>query len=309
MRDLLEKYGFPLRAPAGDPPAGDPPAGAPAGDPPAGDPPGGTPPAGDPPAGDPPAATPGQQTPPADGLYKPEGLPDTMLGKSDKETIDNIAKALKGYRDKDGARVVPEDPAGYADFSKAEISDDLKPYVETLADDPVYKELSAWAKAEGKDVGEFQQVVLKAYEAAAKANLLSPLVDPAAEEAALVPDDLKSASAEQKAEAAKKRVDAAEDFVKLQITNNKLPKEVGEHAMLSLLDTADGVKFLEHYMQLAGGGGAQPGGHGSGAGASPDARREQLRAELKKPEMQASHPKFDKVKYEALQSEYKKLLG
>lgn len=240
--------------------------------------------------------------------YRPEGLPDTMFGKDDRETMDKMAKALNGYRQKESGRVVPDDPAAYGDFSKAEVPDAMKPYVQNLAEDPVFKEMSAWAKEQGRDVGEFQSLVVKAYEAAGKANLLSPMISEAEEQAALVPDDLKTAAPEKQKEAAAARVDAAENALKLMIENKTLDQKVGEHAMLSLLDTAAGVKFLEDYI-AAKGGGAGPAGAGSGAGGSSEQRRETLRKELAKPEMQASNPKFDKAKYAALQEEYKKLIG
>lgn len=295
MRELLEKLGMPVFAPAGDPPAGDPPAG----DPPAGDPP-----AGDPPAGDPP----GPSTPPAGSPYRPEGLPDTMFGQSDKETMDNMAAALKGYRAKDAARVVPDDPTGYADFSKAEVPEEMKSYVDTLKDDPVYKEMAGWAKEQGKDVGEFQSIVIKAFETAGKANLLSPLVDPEAEQTALVPDELKTASPDKQREAASARVDAAENAIKLMIENKGIDEAVGQHAMLSLLDTANGVKFLEAFI-AAKGGGAQPSGGGGGNQSTMEQRRAALRAEMAKPEMRPGNPKYDPEKFKQLDEEYKKLLG
>lgn len=305
MRELIERFGFPLREQEGGGSGGSGGDGGAGGD--GGD--GGNAGAG---GGDGGAAGGDGGSGPSGaspaGPYRPEGLPDTMFGTSDKETMDNMAAALKGYRDKDAKRTVPDDPAGYADFSKVEVPEEMKSYVDTLRDDPVYKEMAGWAKEQGKDVAEFQSIVIKAFEAAGNANLLSPMVDEAAEQAALVPDDLKTAGADKQREAATARVDAAENAIKLMIENKGLDEAVGQHAMLSLLDTANGVKFLEAFIE-AKGGGAQPAGGGNGGdGGGKEAQREALRKELAKPEMQPSNAKFDQKEWEELDAKYKALI-
>lgn len=246
----------------------------------------------------------GQSPPSAAGkVYRPEGLPETMLGDDDRGTIDKMAEVLKGYRNKEGRVQIPDKPEGYADFSKMELSDDLKGYVGHLSDDPIFKAVAAKAHENRWDPSIVQEVTIAAFDAAQKGGLLTDMIDEAAEQAALVPESLQSAPKDKQAEAAKARVDAAEDFINLQIKNEKLPKEVGEHAAKMLLDTADGVKFLESYMNaVTGGQGASPAV--TGEGGDGDARAA-LKAEMAKPEMQPNNPKFDKAKYDALQQRYR----
>lgn len=247
--------------------------------------------------GDAPAA------PAAGTPYRPEGVPETMLGDDDRGTIDKMAATIKGYRDKEGRVEIPKDAAGYADFSKADVADELKDYVGQLADDPIYKALSDKALESKWDPAIVQQVTLTALDAAQRGGLLTDMIDESAEQAALVPESLKDAPEAKRTEAAKARVDAAEDFINLQIQNKTLPKEVGEHAAKMLLDTADGVKFLESYMQaVTGGQGANPVTTGQGGGGDT---RDALKAEMAKPEMQPSHPRFDKAAFAALQERYK----
>lgn len=247
-------------------------------------------------------------TPPAAGApYRPEGLPETMFGDDDRGTIDKMAEAIKGYRAKESAVAIPKEAAGYADFSKAGVADELKDYVGQLAGDPIYGALSAKALENKWDPAIVQQVTLTAFEAAQKGGLLTEMIDETAEHAALVPESLKDAPEAKQTEAAKARVDAAENFINLQIQNETLPKDVGEHAAKMLLDTADGVKFLESYMRaVTGGQGANPvvpgeGGEGDEAAA--------LRAELAKPEMQPGNPNYDRKKREELNARYRHIHG
>jgi len=62
-------------------------------------------------------------------FYKPEGLPEHLLGSNDKETIDRLADAYNGARKAMGS--VPNEPKDYA----FEAPDALKPYLP--ADDPM----------------------------------------------------------------------------------------------------------------------------------------------------------------------------
>lgn len=45
--------------------------------------------------------------------YRPDGLPDNLIGKDDRATIDAMAKALKGFQKEASRKGVPSDPAGY----------------------------------------------------------------------------------------------------------------------------------------------------------------------------------------------------
>lgn len=67
--------------------------------------------------------------------YRPEGLPDHLFGKDEKDTIDRLLGAYKGARGSLGERgALPDKPDGY----RLEASEKLKPYVENFDKDPVF---------------------------------------------------------------------------------------------------------------------------------------------------------------------------
>lgn len=237
--------------------------------------------------------------------YKPDGLDPALVGSSDQETIDKMASQLKGYRDRDAQRHVGQSPEVYADFSKAEMPDEIKGHMAYLTDDPLMKEMSVWAKEQKIPVADFQAVVVKAHEMGAKLGILSDMVDETAERQALVPDAMKSASPQQQEQAAKERVDQAENWLALQAKNGVVPQELAEYAGLMLLDRAKGVQVIEWMQKLAGGGNGAP-AFLSGSKATGDTP-EALRAEMQNPEMQPGHPKFDRAKYEVLQQRYREV--
>lgn len=105
-----------------------------------------------------PAAAPGGaaaagQAPGEDGasaVYRPEGLPDHLLGKDERETIDKLFKVVDGYRKGDAARgekvgAVPDAPDKYS-FTPAET---VAPYLPDVAEDPVFKAAQAAAHKHG----------------------------------------------------------------------------------------------------------------------------------------------------------------
>lgn len=74
--------------------------------------------------------------------YKPEGLPDHLLGKNDKETIENINKAYKGAREELGKKgnKAPETAEAYT----LTLPDDLKDKVikvDATGKDPIFESL------------------------------------------------------------------------------------------------------------------------------------------------------------------------
>lgn len=131
--------GAPAPAAAAPSPAPAAPSPAPAAPSPGGDP--------TPPASGAPAAG---QVPPASGgpspAYRPEGLPDHLLGKDDRDTLDKVSKAYAGARDaiaKFGS--VPDAPEKYA-FAPAEA---VAPYLPNVAEDPAFKAAQAAAHKHG----------------------------------------------------------------------------------------------------------------------------------------------------------------
>lgn len=235
--------------------------------------------------------------------YRVDGVDPQLFGETDQATIDNMAKQLKGYRDRDASRQIGETADAYADFSKVDIADDVRGHMDYLSSDPVMKEMTLWAKEQKIPVGDFQAIVAKAHEAAGKVGLFSEMVDETAEQAALVPPEMANASQQQQQQAARQRVDAAENWLKLQAQNG-LPQDLIDYGGLMLLDRAQGVQLIEWFKGQMGGN-SGPAVLNAGPGAGDTA--ESLRAELAKPEMQKGHPTFDQDKYYELQGRYKAL--
>lgn len=249
----------------------------------------------------------------ASGPYRPEGLADTMFGKDDRETIDKLHNAVKGYRDRDAKNGVPEKPDAYQTFDFATIDASLKPHLEALASDPLFKAVADVALAERVPVGAMQKIVTTLYGEAIKGGVFEGFVDVAAERAQLVPDAVKNGSKADQDRAIDSRLQANVDFLTLLAKPGADGKAAidakdAKHVELMLLDTAAGNRFLEYFRdQLTGAGRAAPvGGAGADAGGLT---RESLRARAAAPEMQVGHPKFDRAAWEQLQADYRKILG
>lgn len=315
MRNLLDKYLQPLRAP--DEPAA-PPAAPPA-SPPAAPGGGGNQPPAAPPV-TPPATPPAGDPAPAAGPYRPQGLPETMFGDDDKGTIDKMKTALDGYRTRDSERGVPDKPDAYIAIDAKKLVGDMKldaavePYLAELAKDPLMKAAADIALAEKIPVGAMQKLVGTLFAEAHKAGILEPLVDPAKERAALLPDSAKSLPKDKQDAAIEARLKANEDFVKVLTKPGAdgkalLDPKVGENALLMLMDTAQGNQFLEFFReQMTGAGKAAVLAGGVSAGAAAGTR-EALRERAALPVNTVGHREFKEASWKQLQEDYKKLSG
>lgn len=258
------------------------------------------------------AATPAASaTPPADAaIYKPEGLPDHLVGKTNQETIDNLKKAVDGYRNRDAEAKVPEDAAAYLEFS-GDIPDTIKTHLETLKSDPLFERMNAEALKHKMSVPAYQAMVQSFLSVSAEMGLLEPPIDVAAERAALVPDGAKHLPQAEQQAAAEKRMNENFAFVDQMVARGKdkggLSKDAGEFAKAMLGDSAKGHEFIE-FLRAQSGGGQGPAMGLPGAAGGNDARAElQRRAAL--PENTIGNPKFDKASHAQLQADYERLLG
>lgn len=313
MNALLEKY-LPLRAPD-DGGAGGAGAGA-----------GGAAAAGAGGSGDPAAAAAAAAAAGAAGgaggtqPYVPEGLDAALAGKSDQETIDNLFKVNKGYRDRDAARVVPATPEAYGAIDADKLITDLKldaavkPHLAGLDKDPIMLAVGKYAIDHKIPAQEVQGIVAIAYAEAQKAGVLEPPVDAVAERALLIPESAKALPKADQDKAIDARLKQNEDFIKLLSQPGadgkpQLPPEVADHALLMLMDTAMGNQFIEFISgKLSGGDQNQPfnGGGGKPAGALS---AESLRARRALPENTVGDPKFSQKSYDDLDTDYKKFYG
>jgi hypothetical protein len=157
----------------GTPAAGSPPAGA-----------GATAPAAGQPAGREAASPSNAPATPPGGAWTPDGLPDHLKGRSEREIVEGLIKENKGYRDA-GAKYVPPpaDPAGY-DWK---FSDKVAPYTTDLKDDKLFGEIGKIALKNGLNAPQAAGFVNDVFETFLDLNLLDKPVDTAAELAKLTP--------------------------------------------------------------------------------------------------------------------------
>lgn len=260
--------------------------------------------------GAPPAAPAASSTPPAAAAdYWPEGLDPSLKGADLNGTFDNFAKALKGYRDRDAQRGVPETAEGYFNLEplkgKLEIADAQKPYFDMLSQDPAF---GAMAKTLHKH-GVGQMAALEAYRdgltAMGEAGLLEPLIDAKAERAALLPEGFAGKSQAEQDQAIDRRMQENLDFLNLAKTNMGLDPKAAEYAEMMLGDSARGHTFFEWIKGKVQGGGTAPqniGGGGQGV------TRESLREEMRQLEANKSDPNY-RQKRADLDAKYQKFFG
>ncbi|MCO5091991.1 hypothetical protein [Bosea sp. (in: a-proteobacteria)] len=152
---------------------------------------GGTPPAGQPGGGE--GAAP----------YRPDGLPDQYVGASERETIDKLWTATKGFRDAQAQRETPPaDVAGYT----FEWSDAVKPYAADFGEDKFFtgvKEDALKAGLGNKQANAFLDSVMNRM---ISMQLVDAPIDVEAEKLKLAPDDAKGLPAPERDAAIQRRV-------------------------------------------------------------------------------------------------------
>jgi len=256
------------------------------------------------------AATPpaGAGDPPAGGeFYRPQGIAAHMVGKDQNETMDNMHKALEGYRARDASNGVPEKSEAYAQFT-GEIPETIKPHLDTLTADPLFGRVAAKALEHKVPVAAYQALTQEFISVAHEMGVMEPLVDETAERAALTPDTAKHLPEVEQQRAREQRMNDNYAFVDSLVERKLTTKEDAEFAKAMLGDTAKGHRFFESMRKLAAGGeGGGPAlGHHNPAGVDPKAdlvRRNAL------PENTVGHKDFDRKSYDQLQADYKSVYG
>lgn len=260
--------------------------------------------------GTPPAAA---ADPAAGGaFYRPDGVPDHLVGKDQNETLDKIYGALKGYRERDAQAGVPEKADAYAEFA-GEIPETVKPHLETLKGDPLFARLNEKALALRVPASTYQGLVQEFISVSAEMGLMEPIVDAQAERAALVPVSAAHLSPAEQGQAVEKRMNENFAFLDALVAQGAdkggLSKDDADFARAMLGDSAKGHRVFEWMRTAAGAGG--DGGNGpafSSAPAGQDHRAElQRRAAL--PENTWGNPKFDQKSYDQLLADRRKFFG
>lgn len=117
--------------------------------------------------------------------YRPEGLPDHLFGKTDRETIDALARTVDGFRRAQAERgETPKDAAGYV----FEASEALRPYADGLAKDPFFDRVKAAAHKHGLPTKVFNGFLNDIMGEMVAGKMVGEAYDPERERAALMPD-------------------------------------------------------------------------------------------------------------------------
>lgn len=189
--------------------------------------------------------------------YRPEGLPDHLLGKSDKETIDNLAKAAMNARKAIGD--FGELPATSKDY-QFQPTEKVAPYLGDFGNDPVFAIVTEAAHKAGIREKQFAPFVNTMLEAMVSANFLEDPYDPAKEAAALEPSITDPA---ERAKAVDRRI--RDNAAWVQTLKDRGMDEDAVAVLEGSLDRAGAVKAVEWFRQqlrettpiLDGKGGAQ----------------------------------------------------
>lgn len=214
-------------------------------------------------AADPAKADPAKADPAAATPYYPQGLPDAVRGKTDRETLDKIAEEY-GKRPK-----APDKPDGYT----LKLSDDFTKSFGDLKDDkvlPLWREI---AHGLGLSDDQFNGSIDKLYGAMRKAGLID---DPISVDAELKKLEPSAGDQKQRSAAATARVNAAVDWVRGLATREFLSKEQAAKAV-RLAEDAVGITLLEKFKEGLGTTGLVGGGVGGG-GDNRTAHEKQLQA-------------------------------
>jgi len=271
---------------------------------------GGTPPGGTPPT--PGAAPPGETKPPAAGdppgagdppagPYRPEGLPDHLFGKSDKETVDALFKAFNGYRTAESQRaekfgIIPKDIAGY----KANLADDLKPYVPELDKDPVYNNFQKRAAELGITDKQFDGLVNGFFKDTIALGGVEKPYDAEAEREALIPQAEMADPAERAREVDRRSRDA---IAYMDVLTTRGLDPASADMVKGMLDTAAGIKLVEYFRNQARE--TQPSLQGNATGVT----REDLQKRTADPRNDPRDPKYDQAFATETSRLYRQVLG
>ncbi len=193
--------------------------------------------------------------------YYPDGLPDTFKGKSDKETIDALAKGL---------RQAPATPADY----KLELAPEVAKALPGLDKDPAYHAAAKIAHKHGLDNKQFSGMVGELFAELTKEGVLEPAVDVEAEIAKLEP---RETNPTRRHAAVAARMNAAEAWIKGMVANKSISQD--EASVLAAgMTIAAGTTLVEKFMAMASKGGIVVEGGQAGSGGNGDARTEHAKA-------------------------------
>jgi hypothetical protein len=229
---------------------------------------------------------------PAGDIYKPDGIAPELIGKSNNETIDNLLKINKGFRDAQATRGnVPQKADAYA---IGEIPAPLaKKLGGDLAKDPALGAFREVAHELGITDKQFSGLMPKLLERFDKLGLVpdSAAFDPETQIGELEKDHQAIADPRERRVAAAKRIPE----VKAKLDNLLAAKVIdkGEHGeLMGLLPQAKTFRLLEKIVGrfTQADGSINPGSGGSGAAGVSEA---DITARRMDPKYDTRSPKYD----------------
>lgn len=223
------------------------------------------------------AAAAGGAAPPASGQasgatggdpsqsYRPEGLPDHLLGKSERETLDNVFKAYDGSRREIAERgTVPKDAKGYV-FTPA---DDIKDFIGDLTQDGLFTGALEDAHAEKMTDKQTNGFLNRLMKRLVDLGAVEKPVDFNAEISALVPLEAKGLDDAGQKAAASRRIRDNLAWIEGAKAQGQIDGDVADYLQVQLADSALGHRAIEFIRKQADQAGPALGGEGGGGGAT-----------------------------------------
>jgi hypothetical protein len=236
------------------------------------------------------AAAAGGQSGQGDGSpspYRPDGLPDHLFGKSDKETIDKLNATVTGFRTKQSeAGVVPEKPDAYT----IDASDKLKPYITNFDKDPVFAKAREIAHKAGMTDKTFKSFLGPLLENLVDGGLVAAPIDANAMLRSLAPAALANATDAEKQTAGARRVQDNIAWADGAKANQALPEDIASFLAASAADNPAANKLIEW---LRGSNGEQI--PAMGGGGNSGMNEAQMTARVNDDRNNPSSPKYDKA--------------
>jgi hypothetical protein len=228
------------------------------------------------------AASPVAAVSPPGGAWTPDGLPDHLKGKSERDIVEGLLKENKGYRDA-GAKYVPPptDPAGY-DWK---FSDKVTPYTTDLKDDKLFGEIGKIALKNGLNAPQAAGFVNDVFETFLDLNLLDKPVDTAAELAKLIPANARNLPPAEQDAARQARV-----ATNLAYVDGLVREGFNSDAAAAIKAELAGFPELHDLVEHVRNGGVKPALNGN---AAPVATGDDLRARQADPRNQFGNPKYE----------------
>lgn len=201
--------------------------------------------------------------------YRPEGLPDHLLGANDKETLDKVVKAYGGARQALGDRgAVPENPDGY----KLEFGDKVKPYTSNFDKDPVFKGTLKIAHEAGITDKQLNAFLPRMLESLVEGGMVEKPIDAKAALMSLAPAGSEKLAEPERMAAATARMNNNIAWVDGAKAQGTIPKDVADYLAATLADNPNAHHLVEWMRGNSRERGPALGGNGGGGTGEADVK-------------------------------------